>query len=388
MRRIFERGLASEASGSFGGRMNLSEAEAVARKMRDNAQLSELEMRSVVVDEDMGTVLGEALKRVKSLRVIELAVCSGPGLASLLDGVPEWITTLSVAHVELEEAALQAFAKALGRCRGLRSMAVAMEHLVAAVVEAMAAAPALKELEISQRSETWTPELVARLVDVVRRVVSVSSLKLDLATVPDELSEGLFAVVQANRGVVSLDFSAAYISFDRVTCWPRILDLNQLKHLRISRFASREITEEAALAFGRNRALISFHMDDMVDSSLLLDALEHNGMLIDVQVGVSGRELAIRLESLLERNRAMHERARRAALLLLTIRKYAKSELSRHPRDIVLVISKMVWSTRADFAWNDTSANAAMNETKSATQKPSKKPAKTSAEKPAKKLAK
>jgi hypothetical protein len=66
----------------------------------------------------------------------------------------------------------------------------------------------------------------------------------------------------------------------------------------------------------------------------------------------------------------MHERARRAALLLLTIRKHAKSELSRHPRDIVLIISKMVWASRADFVWNDSSKK---KPAKKATKKVAKK---------------
>jgi hypothetical protein len=368
MRRIFEHDLASETRGRIGGRMNLSETQTAARKMKANKKLSELEIRSMEMDEDVGAVLGEALKRIKSLRVIELAVCSGPGLAALLDGVPEWITTLSVAHVELDEAALLAVAKVLGRCRGLKSIAVAMGHLEGAMVEAMAAAP-LAELVISQRSETWTPELVAGLVDVVRRVVSLSSLKLDLATIPDEMCEGLLAVVEANRGVVSLEFTAAVYSYNRMTCWPRLLDLNQLKHLRISRFSSREILEETALALRRNRTLTSFSLDYSMDSSLLVDALEHNGMVIRVDFSAAGRGLAARLESLLERNRAMHERARRAALLLLTIRNFAKSELSRHPRDIVLIISKMVWSTRADFAWSDNAKSPAKKQAKKRAKK-------------------
>jgi hypothetical protein len=120
-----------------------------------------------------------------------------------------------------------------------------------------------------------------------------------------------------------------------------------------------------------------------MDSSLLVDALEHNGMVIAVDFSAAGRGLAGRLESLLLRNRAMHERARRAALLLLTIRKHAKSELSRHPRDIVLIISKMVWASRADFAWNYKSAKPAKPEKKAA-----KKAAKKTPKKPATKRAK
>jgi hypothetical protein len=184
--------------------------------------------------------------------------------------------------------------------------------------------------------------------DIVQRAASLATLSFSLPVIPAGFGDALVAMLEANRHVASLSVRW-WDSSEGLACWPRLLDLNCLTHLCITRAAN---AEETAQAVGRNRTLISLRCSKFSPAALLLDALEHNGMLLTVEAPSIGPQVWNRMSEMLQRNRAMHDRARRAALLLLTIRKFAKSELSRHPRDIVLIISKMVWASRADFVWN------------------------------------
>jgi hypothetical protein len=356
-----QEGLADGLRGVWQGPMSLSEAETAVREMKENKKLEVLLLLGVSVSEDTGAVLGAALRSVKKLRMVSISHCDGPGLVAFFDGVPDWVTTLTFDHCpRLDEAARASIVRAMGRCRGLKKVYVSPLHLGSTMTEAIVAAP-LEELyirELDAREGAVRPEHVRAAGEVVRRAASLSSLVVSFLFVPDGFEEELVRMMEANRSVRSLRFMSVT---EGPTCWPRILDLNRLKDLYISR-AMR--VEETLQALGRNKSLISFRYPSDCPGALLLEAVEHNGMLLNVDVRLADTRHADTLKQLLDRNRAMHERTRRAALLLLTIRKFAKSELSRHPRDIVLIISKMVWSTRADFAWNYNSANTVTEQVK------------------------
>ena len=346
--------LLRETKAGLYGRIDLSVAMTAARYMKQNRKLQEIELSSVVMDEDVATVLGEALMRAKALKVVAITAGQGAGVAVLLGHLPASLTALDLTGTKLDEAATQAFVSALGRFANLNQLSCHPYVLSDAVADAIVAAP-LERLLVQGDSSGWND---TGLLGVIVRCKTITFLSLALPAFPEGF---LGRLVEALQSCGILDSLELRLRTEMASMLPRIFALPRLKHLDVGRLCEENVGV-VAQGLRSNQSLISFRAYNM-SGETLVDAVARNGMLLKVDLDLSDPHQAV-LDSYLERNRAMHDRARRAALELVAIRKFVKSELSRHPREIVLMIAKMVWETRADFAWDMPEKKAPMQRAK------------------------
>lgn len=78
-------------------------------------------------------------------------------------------------------------------------------------------------------------------------------------------------------------------------------------------------------------------------------ALAEEGWLLQIQC--TG-QLDPRISQLLQRNAIRHQRCVKACLYTIAIRK-SKRGLSQFPKDVILMIAKLIWETRNQEAWDD-----------------------------------
>lgn len=186
----------------------------------------------------------------------------------------------------------------------------------------------------------------------------LKSLYLDFngyieATVCKMLGEMLYC----NTSIISLVINNAILDGEADEEWVRCFAYNVgIKKLFFRDCdISAKVLKALAQSLQHNNSIDTLSIDiDYAISEDATDALVESLQTNTSLIRCDSKNLT-RTESFMERNRAIHDAVRSAALFLIGIRRTANRSgqglLANIPKDVVTLLAKYVWATRADIEW-------------------------------------
>lgn len=217
----------------------------------------------------------------------------------------------SLKELRIEHCAIQELPKSIGRLHGLEKLKLKWLKSLSCIPDEVGQLVNLKELQISFCDVTALPNSFCELK-------SLQTLNLR-------------CLIRAQISPVGL----AVVS--------------KLKHLHIEScnvLLSDELTQKAFFdALKRSTTLQSLILQGIsLPQEEIFSALQENGSI----VAGGGIVVSEQVNSLFKRNKTSHERARQCVECILMV-KYSRRCLHHVQKEIVQIISKIVWETRFDY---------------------------------------
>ena len=371
----------------------------------DQLSLFELSLRDSLEDTDSLSTIFDSLDFLKGLEVLDISknrieVSASLKIAeTLLTNTT--LRTLRMSKCQIHDDAIVLISKALEHTKGLTEVDLSKNRFGGVGWKSLCVAiksnpnfPCILHLH----GNTFIPDSMREVADVLKGNsslihLSIGCLSADSFVYPsrdifDDRSGAICEILSAlknntelkillldfhgdirvdvckmleemllyNHSITSLVINHADIIYEETAQhWFRAFAHNVSLKKFICRKSSLcdEVFKALAESVKHNNCIDTLLIDDVIAedaNDALVESLQTNTSLIRCD----SKKLT-RTESFMERNRAIHDAVRSVALYLVGIRRTTKRSgqglLANIPKDVVTLLAKYVWATRADIEW-------------------------------------
>ena len=332
-------------------RIEVAEALKIAETLLTNTTLRTLRMSKCQIHDDAIVLISKALEHTKGLTEVDLSKneFQSVGWKSLCVAIksnPKFPCKVHLHGNIFDADSMIEMAEVLRNNSSLIHLSVG--HLSSD--EIYADNPKSSFIDIFKAS--------CDILSALKYNTVLKSLYLDIngfieATVGKMLGEMLCC----NKSIVSLVINDAILDEETDEEWVRCFAYNVgLKKLFFRDCdISAKVLKTLAQSLKVNNSINTLSID--TDYAISEDATE--ALVESLQTNTSlircDSKNLTRTESFMERNRAIHDAVRSAALYLIGIRRTANRSgqglLANLPKDVVTLLAKYIWETRADIEW-------------------------------------
>ncbi len=294
--------------------MTLGDFKTFARNLKENKKVESLCFTAAYIDDDMGAVLAQAVGRAKTLTKFALRRCSGKGIAKVFQAL-DHVAMVDVMTSEIGEEGAKALQGLILKSKNLTALKLG-PNVVSEEIAAVLASSSVTSLSICCNGRSI--EEVRIVARIVRGTNILHLLEVSSRSLPDETAQILVEALMVNTSVCCFEVKAEQVS-DTGFAFAELIRSNRLRCLAVIGLTGSEPLDAMAEALRSNRSLTSIEIAskggiEVGLSKRLIRAVVRNGMLLSAVFPCHGMYAEVQIS--LERNKEMHHRARRAALML------------------------------------------------------------------------
>jgi hypothetical protein len=175
----------------------------------------------------------------------------------------------------------------------------------------------------------------------------------------------LLQVLKINRKITHLRLNQNVMDFESIKKLTCVLRTNKtLVNVNLGMICPEStILVPEILKFNRTITKLSFTTNNVYISAAkaFIESIKNNGIITNLNINTGTFNFVVSIRSFLQRNLAMHMRARQCIIELLCIKKYRQREclyINQIDRNVILMIAKEVWKSRGDFDyWEEEKTN-------------------------------
>ncbi len=334
------------------------DATAVVKAVRENRGLKSLVLRESSVDFDLGVSLADAVSSNESVSTFGMVLCTGQGVRELLRiAASPHLTSFEVRGCDVCREGFRLLGLAARGNTQLRKIILGNDASIAtAELSLMLLETRVSELVLNECAFAGMEEVQA-LGDLLERSESLVSLKMMCHhQICEKAASILSKALQKNPRLRRFDLQYKEIGHAVVAFASLLGENNHLHHLGLRGSCGDDGIGAIADSLLTNKVLTSLNLSQNLiiapaTVTRLLDAVRCNGMLLSMELPVSGDD-ELRLHGYTRRNREMHCRAKRAVVALIAAQQFRNSVLTRIPRHIIILVAQFLWATRSHFDWD------------------------------------